>query len=86
MGDKYWQNRRRKEAQQGKPVVISSLKRIEFHIDNVPYIYEYRTDSKSGLSYIFKSGRLIYGPNPSQCTEEGKKVDQLLHESKIIGL
>lgn len=79
----YWANRRRKEAQVGKPVVTATLKRVEFHIDNMPYVYEFRTDSRSGFAYIHKGQDTIYGPYASDCTDEGRKVFELVHEHII---
>lgn len=84
MSRNYFANKRRRESQKGKPVVHSTLKKIEFSIDDVYYIYEYKTDNTSGFAYIYKGKELIYGPYQKQCTDEGRKIEQLLRENKIL--
>lgn len=83
MAGNYFANKRRREAQKGKPVVTNTLRRIEFHVDGVPYVYEYRTDSRSGFSYIYKGNEKIFGPYDHECTEEGRRIDQLITEHKL---
>lgn len=83
----YWANKRRKAAQAGKPLVISSEKRIEFRIDEISYTYVYKTDSRSGFAYIYKNDtgvHRIYGPYETDRTEEGMRVYNLLTETKTI--
>lgn len=80
----YWTNRRRREAMIGKPNVTSTEKRIEFNIDNKPYLYVYKTTSKTGFAYIYSGKTVIYGPYEKDVTDEGRKVYELLQKERVI--
>lgn len=82
MPDNYWENKRRRERQKGKPVITRRQNRIEFNIDQESYIYEFVTNSNTGLAFVRKGERIIYG-GPSD-TEEGRRVYNLLKENSII--
>lgn len=78
----YWSNKRKREAEKGKPVKTSSEHRVEFRIDDKHYVYVYRTTSNTGLAYVYEGQDEIYGPN--QSTAEGRRVYELLQASSIL--
>lgn len=78
----YWENRRRREKEKGKPVILSKETRIEFRIDEQFYVYIWRSSAAAGEAQILKGNEVIYGSFES--TEEGRKVYDLLKtENKI---
>lgn len=88
MKNNYWQNRRRKEAQEGqaaKPVVLESVKRIVFTVNGTTYVYEYKSGPTYGFGYVYKGGQLIYSPYANECTDEGRRIESLLRNSGILG-
>jgi hypothetical protein len=79
----YWANRRRREAQVGKPVIVSSETRVEFKVDDSYYSYVYRSSPGAGFAYIYKGSQMIYGPYDNNCTDEGRKIYELYRQHHL---
>jgi len=60
--------------------IMRKTKRVEFYYKDEFYIYEFRSDSKSGFAYIWKGQEKIYGPMMGDQTEEGVKVHNAIRK------
>lgn len=82
MRNTYWQ--RKRDAEKGTIRKISSEKKIEFLYKDKMYLYIYRTDSNSGLAYIYFGKELIFSPYENKTTVLGKEIYEELVKQKII--
>ena len=60
--------------------IIRKTKRVEFWYKDEFYIYEFRSDSKSGFAFIWKGQEKIYGPMMGDQTDEGIKVHKAIQK------
>ena len=60
--------------------IIRKTKRVEFWYKDEFYIYEFRSDSKSGFAFIWKGQEKIYGPMMGDQTDEGIRVHKVIQK------
>lgn len=61
--------------------IIRKTKRVEFWYKDEYYVYEFRSDSKSGFAFVWNSkNEKIYGPMVGDQTEEGVKVHEVIRK------